>query len=188
MAVLFNDKWRQCTSPPAWLTEVIYRILDDSMLMVVSNKAPRRNIRLFFTRLLMNQPVTAIVAYWSGDLIRPVIQCCLNDIVDQNSSSTPQISYFIRDVIFILLDQWKDAPVDHTAIELCSSFACYLISAVYHSNNDIRADNLKCVSMLIIMWSKKGQIMYEKMESKLRLPLLTLLQVSAQPTGGRHAR
>ncbi len=196
MAVLFNEKWSKSTEMPKWLSEISSRIVDFS---ISSDPAiHRRNMRLFFMRLLMNQPIASIVKPWSGRLLSPMVECCLHDLASfdpatisasraiSRGSESERIgfNYFLRDVVFLFVDTWADCEVDFSAVRLCSRLLCYLISVVFHNNSDLMKENTNCLCSLIALWVKKGQVSFAAMDSMLMPALSPMLTAVAQPTGG----
>lgn len=117
MHVLFADKWLQeSATVPYWITVCKNKLSDYSPLpsrdstrdVLGDTSNDRRNIRLFFLRLLMNQPVAEIVKpFFPGELLLPVLRSCLHDLCglhEGTNRGSGTFHYMLRDIVFTLID------------------------------------------------------------------------------------
>lgn len=153
MEVAFGERWedafQRSGTLPKWIN------ICKTALVDFSGPKNRRNVRLFFLRLLLNQPVASIAATFMSELLPAILECCLHDLCadgGENSGSSSMVStsstatgdggrgrydYFMRDVVFTLCDTWKDACPDSFSSSLACRFLSYLIKVVYDSEPNI---------------------------------------------------
>lgn len=193
MAVAFTPKWSAAGDVmPKWLSEVVNRM--DPQITPTNS----RNTRLFFLRLLINQPVASIVAAWSDQILPALMRCCIQDLMLPKHSIDPLtpetqergFSYLLRDVVFTITDTWADAPVNNMCINECTEFLNYLISTMYNAAPELLKENVGAVCTLISLWASSEQVNYSTSLYKYEVlsSLMPLLTATAQPTGGAHGR
>ena len=112
---------------PAWLGEIRDRVGDAS--------APR-NVRLFFLRVLMNQPVAAVVRRWAQPLLPAVLACVAAELLTEGGWG---VHYFLRDVVFTLRDAWRGAVPDDACAVDATALLGYLLSHAHGGPADSAA-------------------------------------------------
>lgn len=179
MAFLFNERWQLTPAiTPKWLREILTRIEDVAL---------DRNIRLFFLRLLFNQPITSIVSTWTSEIIPVVIEASISLTCNSNCGMVQEYNYFLRDIVFTLVDTWASADVIVDAIPNCSQFICSIIGLCYNSKTPLLNENVSSITSLISLWAGKGQISLDSIGPILQPALSPLFSSAIQPTGGAHA-
>lgn len=177
-----SGKWRE-EILPNWLMEVKDRLSDYTGVS--------RNVRLFLLRLLLNQPVSLIVAPYANHLLPAVIECCNTDLCD------PEIGdgyhYFLRDVVFTLCDSWgqvlsntEEDPFGGIGDQYTqvSRLISHLIKHSYNDESDVLKENVQSIGALVRLFKDPpgGKGLHLSLAA-----VAELLTVDAGPTGGANA-
>jgi hypothetical protein len=136
-------------------------------------------VRLFFLRLLLNHPVCVILKPRAGELLFSVIDCCFRDLLRPDQSS---VTYFVKDVVFLLCDTWADVPIPAEALAKCRELVTAMIEIVSAPGKS-SGDADKCVVALVSYWLRKCQE-YAIVPQIDLSPIAALLRVEAAATGG----
>ena len=172
---------------PTWLAQLNQRLAN------VNNK---RNTRLFTLRLLLNQPVTTIVAPWSQELLPAILKCCLEDLCNSDSVGDG-FHYLLKDVVFALTNTWKTAKPTSEIYSNAGRFTSYLLKVAYDDESEIFKENRLAVCHLLSLWlSHDTTIDFAESLNNLPAPtfkinldaLVELLQAEKAPTGGAYAK
>ena len=177
-----SGKWRD-EILPNWLMEVKDRLSDYTGVS--------RNVRLFLLRLLLNQPVSVIVAPYAHHLLPSVIECCNTDLCD--SEIGDGYHYFLRDVVFTLCDSWgqvlsniEENPFGDVAEQYTqiSRLISYLIRHSYNDEADVLKENVQSIGALVRLFKDPpgGKGLHLSLA-----PVADFLTVEAGPTGGANA-
>ena len=187
MASLGRAKWEAMETLPGWLAVCKDKLCDYS---TVSGHV---NIRLFMLRLMLNQPVAAIVRKWAGQLLPAVLHCCLRDLCsDPNPNrgsggdESEGLSYFLRDVVDVLCSEWAGAPLTGEAAPLAARLLSHVLRHVYDPNATILRQNSRAARELIRLWVGTGT--GQTVDGLDLGPIAELLSEAAAPTGGAYAR
>jgi hypothetical protein len=215
MYTLFNTKWLEGyrnNTLPKWLIICQELLADFSPLKLTNNtntatqklalqtlpKDQRRNIRLYILRLILNQPVSSIIAPVINQFLEPILDCCLYDLTNTSSGNLEVYHYFLRDVVFNFCDTWllsssssssslNDNDINSDCQFKAYQFLSYLIKVAYDNNSDILRENIKSIGTLIRLWlGNSNNTNDSSINSNLNLnldPIFALLSSEIAPTG-----
>ena len=193
-------KWNKMILPN-WITEIKNRLsdYDDNENDTSDNnnnenaEKRNRNIRLFMIRLLLNQPVAAIVSPYILSLLPSILECCNRDLCSVTIGSG--YHYLLRDVVFTLCDSWKenilinfiqkDIEYKKNIFRQVSQLLSYLIKYTYSEDSIVLVENIRSIGALVQLFTDSTDNSFHLFFSLA--PVLSLLSVVAGPTGGAFA-
>lgn len=187
--VAFGADW-SAEQPPPWLVTVMQQ------LDVQGGDPPERHrVRLFYLRLLMNDPVCSIARRWAQQLLAPVLRAVLEDLCREGY---PGFHYFLRDAVFLLSESWAGAYTVRSDVEidLASQLLSELLARSFDEDSEVMRDSVRAARGLLQDWLSLGAGACPRDEVSLRLrvlegvalhPVLELLSVAAGETGGRKS-
>lgn len=177
MDVLFGKtEWTEDTVPN-WLKICKEKMLDDSGI------SGHANVRLFFLRLIINEPISSIVSRWASDLIGPTLKVCMDDVCGGekgNPHSSRASRSLLKDMAFVLTHQWASVRLKDESIVRSAGcrFLSHMIREIYDSDSAILKDNVKKVGDLIRLWIGNGSNLISDLDL---YPIVELLSEASAP-------
>lgn len=179
MFVVFKDKWEKNLAVlPNWLNEVKTKLSDFTSTAATT--------RLFFLRLILNQPIASLIEPWIQELMPAILECASMDLCPSSHASA-KYCYLLRDLVFTLCDTWKRALPNAFSVFSASKILSFLLANVKDDDIDKLKENTLSVCALIKLWigaQSPGQNEYSLKVDQL----VTLLTTEASFTGGAHAK
>lgn len=138
----------------------------------------------------MNKPISDIILPWMQSLLTSILKCALYDLCDlsraaQSLNKQPLCyNYVLKDLVFVLCYDWKDIKPDNNCQQEASKLVSFLLKHSYFVDSQVTKDHIYSIQMLSSLWFDTIRNNDFPLEIS---PVIELLTVSHQPTGGAYA-
>lgn len=203
MSSLFNDTWIENTfAMPVWLSYCKDKLNDRSTDEYYGHTS-KKSIRLYFLKLLMQEPIVSIIKPWVNDLYYSILDVITNDLCI--GSTSVSLNYFVKDCLLVFNTKWLNILPDASCAVNISRFISYCIENVYHEDTTKCNYNLALIIDCVRNWlgySHLGHVSHDdssNIDIQERLALVNSIEISMNNlfayleaehhgTGGQHAR